>query len=193
MKLLLDMDGVIVNFTGGLMKLFPEIEFDGHPTSWDIHDFVGVPKDEMWRRIDAGGADFWANLAEFPWTDEVISLVESTSEWFISTSPSLDPSCSAGKLQWLHERFGRGFTNYFLGSKKWMLAKPHHVLIDDSDNNVELFRGEGGRAILFPQPWNKNRHRIDNSKVYGGRVDFLRDKLEKLYSDSSVLHQDQAT
>lgn len=37
------------------------------------------------------------------------------------------------------------------------MAKSGAILIDDYDVNVSKFIQNGGRAILFPQPWNENR------------------------------------
>lgn len=41
-----------------------------------------------------------------------------------------------------------------LGSKKWLLAKPDHLLIDDLDKNVHQFILHGGNATLVPSDWN---------------------------------------
>jgi hypothetical protein len=41
-----------------------------------------------------------------------------------------------------------------LGSQKWLMAKPEHILIDDSDENCTLFRENGGQAVIVPRVWN---------------------------------------
>ena len=47
------------------------------------------------------------------------------------------------------------------------------LLIDDNDTNVDRFRERGGRAILFPQPWNRNHSLAED------RMSYLEDELSQ--------------
>ena len=54
------------------------------------------------------------------------------------------------------------------------MAKSGYVLIDDSQDNYDNYTQKGGRAILFPQPWNNNAHLI------GDRLGYLQKELKAL-------------
>jgi hypothetical protein len=58
----------------------------------------------------------------------------------------------------MQRHLGRSFRDFLIGPSKHLLAKPDVALIDDRHGNVRSFREHGGRAVLFPQPWNANHH-----------------------------------
>lgn len=159
MKYLLDMDGVIVDFVGGASRLFGT-DLTKHP-DWGIEKALGITERQFWKKIDEAGEEFWEDLDEYPWTEELL-LVLGEHSFIISTSPSLHPNSTAGKVRWLKKKFGYGFTNYMIGKHKYLMAKSGLTLIDDKDRNVEQFLYEGGSAVLFPQPWNANRDFADD-------------------------------
>lgn len=70
------------------------------------------------------------------------------------TKPSGDAS-AAGKVLWI-ERFAPKWLRkqFFVGSPKWLTARPTALLVDDSDVEVNGFRNRGGCALLVPRPWN---------------------------------------
>lgn len=71
------------------------------------------------------------------------------------TSPTKDPECLAGKLEWIHDTMPAWMhRQYLIGPRKHFCARPDSLLIDDSDENVNKFREAGGNAILVPRPWN---------------------------------------
>lgn len=155
MKFLLDMDGVLVDFVSEASRV---LGIDpASVTGVKMNEIAGITEEEMWDKIDAEGPDFWANLPEYPWTDELLNSLGTTSDIILSTSPSLSPSSVYGKRMWMVDKFGWGFTNYMMGSHKHLMAGSGYVLIDDHDKNVDKFREHGGEAILFPQPWNSAR------------------------------------
>jgi 5'(3')-deoxyribonucleotidase len=179
-RILLDMDGVLVDFLNTLKEIFPEVDPEWPPKEWDVHKLFGVSENDMWDRVHALGDSFWADMPTYDWMEQLLDMVsELSDEWYISTSPSNHPSCVSGKLRWLQDAFGERFGNYFLGRNKFVLANSKAILIDDNDDNVNDFREAGGKAILFPQPWNSNRDRIDSDAIYGGRLHYVRDRLEK--------------
>lgn len=74
---------------------------------------------------------------------------------FIASSPTKDPDCLAGKLEWIHNNLPTFLhRQYFITPRKIQLAHPRALLIDDSDSNVAGFRDRGGSAITVPRPWN---------------------------------------
>jgi 5'(3')-deoxyribonucleotidase len=181
MRIFLDMDGVIADFIGGLGDIFPARRSGLPPSDWNVHEVLGLSELEMWEAVLERGDGFWANLSPYSWMWRLVDRVSSLSdEWYIATTPQNTGACVAGKLQWLMSNFGEDFGDYFLGRHKFVLANPKSVLIDDSDYNVEYFREAGGRAILFPQPWNSNRELVDTRFVDGARVQYVTGCLESM-------------
>ena len=162
----LDLDGVIVDFATASLRLHNRLDVlhDWPPGEWSISKLIGLSESDFWQPIDFAGEHFWSDLGSYHWKQE---LYDACGDKFtICTSPSYAASSCAGKKVWLNREFGRGFRNYVLTSQKHLMAKPGHLLIDDNDNNVKNFREHGGRAILFPQPWNSNHHMVPQRMHY---------------------------
>lgn len=165
-KLFVDMDGVLVDFNGGVAKEFG-IDLS-HNYNWHFNykEMFGLTRDEFWKSLSN---DFWANLEPLPWIHEMLAMLEGYRPCLLS-APALDTA--SGKQRWIKKhlpeywRMGR----YLLGPAKHYCACPGAVLIDDKEDNVLEFRDRGGQAILFPAMWNSLRHMSHNPLpiVYGG-------------------------
>lgn len=115
---------------------------------------------------------FWSNMDPFPWTHDLIHLLENHCDHLVYvTSPDHTSTSYAGKFEWkCRQRLPRH--ELFMCHDKWRLAHPGSLLIDDGAHHISnwmlrcknKFQAQGN-AILFPQPWNSN---------YG----FSRDPLE---------------
>lgn len=157
MRLFCDIDGVLADFVGGAAKI---LNYDpAVVTTWDYYPLIGTTEKAFWAAIDEAGSDYWANLEAYSWADELDFLCKNYDERYVLlTSPSKCPSSHHGKMRWMASRYGKGFRNYLIGPRKEYCAREGSVLIDDSDANCEKFKAHGGKAIVFPQPWNKNAH-----------------------------------
>jgi len=173
-RILLDLDGVIRDWTGGVFKWFDVEPIVG--TTWDattrhICKEYGITESYFWDKQDY---NFWYGLKMYPYAQRVLGLLP-IDKTCILTSPTLDNA--GGSQRWiaskLHAYFNR--KHYLIGPAKQFCASPDALLIDDSDTNVKKFREAGGNAILFPQPWNKN------ADLIGRRVDYIKMKLNQLY------------
>lgn len=162
--ILLDMDGVCVNFVKGVCEAVGR-DYDATLKTWpkgeyDICKVLDVPPDDIWKVIGTKGRGFWKSLEPYPWFSKLYRLLSDLwpqaeeAKVFFATSPSWTPSSFSGKILWLQDRFGHEFCNYVFTPHKTLLARPFTVLIDDNDEHVEAFKRAGGAAILFPQPWN---------------------------------------
>ena len=182
LQIFLDVDGVLVDFVAGAAKV---VGFD--PAVVDHYDFyaaVGHTSDSFWRKIDAAGADFWADLESFPWATELHNVCKAVAPTTLLSAPSADPSSAHGKKLWINKEFGPCFKQYLLGVDKTACAAPNKVLIDDSEHNINAFREAGGKAILFPQAWNENRGIKDH-------VGYVFGELEKhalVHANETSLH-----
>lgn len=161
----LDVDEVLVDWAGAAMRLLGYVPEDVHtrwnaldPRPWDLFAVLGHTPNQAWREIDKAGADFWANLREFPWSRALHDVCSAFAPTVLLTSPSLHPSSHAGKVAWMQRVHGRDFRDYLIGSVKHRCAHPGALLIDDSPRNCESFREHGGHAILFPGVGNDLHH-----------------------------------
>lgn len=156
-QIYLDMDGVLCDFVGAALRVHKRMDaLDAWPKGeWDIANVLGVKEHEFWARIDYHGEHFWADLQPYPWMNGLVKMLSCYSiPIMIASSPSYDPYSAAGKLLWLDRYLPQFRRRYFFGGAKHLLASPWAVLIDDNDKNVDEFRKSGGKAVLFPQPWN---------------------------------------
>lgn len=152
----LDMDGVLVQFVEGVLRLFerPELLATWPKGEYRMSRVMGVPRAAMWAGIDAGGAAWWANLEPYPWTRTLAEQLGEVAEVVIVSDPSGRGSAVAGKLHWLDVHLPQLAGDYLFGPRKELLARPGALLIDDCAAHVARFINAGGRAVLFPQPWN---------------------------------------
>lgn len=169
--LFLDMDGCVANFVKAACAAH------GRDTSdvdeWNFFTKWGIDENQFWEPVNAGGREFWANLEPYEWFDELVGMVKKADpNFYILTKPSRQASCLAGKLDWIHRHFGKGFRNYIFAPDKSPLAAKGRLLIDDSDDNCHAFSAAGGKFILFPQPWNKARN------LYTPRMKWVAENLE---------------
>ena len=161
-RIFLDMAGVLCDWVGGVCKLLG-VDQATIESEWtddgDICPQLGVSMDELWAAIDATGSVFWSSLRPYPWALDLWNLCESIAPTVVLTSPSWHPSSLSGKLEWMNEHLGRGgpFRRYLIGPEKAACAGPGKVLIDDRRKLCGDFMEAGGRALLFPRPWNAAR------------------------------------
>jgi hypothetical protein len=101
---------------------------------------------------------FWATIApsaEFPYLIGWCESLVGNDNICLLTSPTIDPDCPAGKLEWIQKFCPRWLHRQFqIGPCKQFCAHPDALLIDDADKNVNKFREWGGNALLVPRPWN---------------------------------------
>lgn len=164
-RILLDMDGVIVNFVDGICKAIGKpnpFETGTVFSGWGIWEPIGVSETEFWQACMS--RDFWENLEWTPDGERLLFMAESCvgrNNVFLSTSPTLCPDCYAGKAAWVLFNMPSGYQfRCMFGTCKWLMANPRHILVDDGDHNVQAYRDHGGHAILVPRPWN-SAHGMD--------------------------------
>lgn len=165
---LLDQDGVLTDWIGGVARLFgvdpTTVEVNREPGEWSITAALGktlgapyFTEDDIWERIHAKGESFWAELEPTPYCTRLMRLVTSkvgSQGWRILTSPSRCPSSYSGKARWVLNHFGSAkFILPF--AEKELLAAPDRTLIDDSEKNVNKFIAAGGQGIIFPSRANR--------------------------------------
>jgi hypothetical protein len=187
----LDMDGVIANFMEPALALVfgdsaKERFADWPKGAYDPWPKLGTTETEFWAIIDGAGSDFWASLPAYSWTNKLIIGLQELGTVIVLSSPSRNPNCVAGKLQWLHNAFGYEFRNYIFApaKHKQLLAQPNRYLIDDAEHNVNRFiNNGGGGAVLVPQRWNCG-HEVQDAEM----ADYIIGQLVHLRLDSPNEH-----
>lgn len=167
MNIYCDLDGVLVDFTGGCKEIFDWPVWDHEPLK-DMRGHLRITNKQFWDTIDAHGEEWWANLKPEPWAVELIDIIKFYDPNFtILTSPSLSHCAASGKVLWLQKYFkDKWFTNYIItpAKNKKKLANKQSVLIDDNDKNCTEFREGLGYTVLLPRIWNQN-HLLENEKI----------------------------
>lgn len=139
--------------------------YDEYPTEWGYNILEAA-------KSLAGGdwrpelGTFWDMIPQKVWREcpkselcdwlvpMCVSLVGEKNV-YIASSPTKDPDCLAGKLEWIHENLPPFLhRQYFITPRKAQLSHPGALLIDDSDSNVLDWRARDGSAITVPRPWN---------------------------------------
>jgi len=162
--ILLDLDGVLVDFIGGIHKKLG-LPYDhtryhyAHGKYRMLEDIAfysagKVTKGEVYAAADC--SCFWENLE---WHKEGFGILEAAiatnAPIYVCTAPMLRPGAWSGKAKWVSENLGNKVNGLCVTTMpKRLLAQPGHVLIDDCDRNVDEFVQHGGSAFLVPRPWN---------------------------------------
>lgn len=154
----LDMDGVLVDFVGGVCAAHNRETPYLSPNSYGIFEMEtvwGISTDEFWTPTQFDG--FWSNLDKTPEADNLVELACSkfgTENVCILTSPSDDYRCIPEKQEWIAKHYPKLQRQMLFGSAKRFLAGPDRLMIDDRDKNIENFRKAGGIGITMPRLWN---------------------------------------
>ena len=147
MKIYLDMDGVLVDFFGGLEKYF------------DVPHWKQIPKTEE-SIMSLKGTDFFNTLEPYPSANELVNFVINlTGEdgWGINSSPLRGDRDNSAfwKRTWLTRHFimPRVENLIFTGRKEQFAVgrfdgKPN-VLIDDKPDNISRWNAKGGIGIRY--------------------------------------------
>lgn len=161
-NILLDLDGTLSDFfTDALYLLNKKYckntpitaeEYRKEPT-FNMADKFYISQEEFWQTIEADQY-FWSNMSPFPWAKGLYNLLSEFAPVTISSSPSLNPRCIPDKLEWLNKHLGVKSDSCMFGGRKYLMAKPDTLLIDDYPKNVEKFIEAGGKAVLVPSSWN---------------------------------------
>lgn len=163
-KVLLDLDGVCVDFLGGAIALHGK-SYPNYPphnpdtqdeqTPWNIEPIFEMSANKLWAPM---GREFWANLKPLPHFKALITALEAKfgeQNICLLTTPPLTAGAIEGKMDWIREYLPAYRRRFLVGPAKEFCASERHVLIDDHEANVEKFKDAGGQTFLFPAPWNR--------------------------------------
>lgn len=171
----LDMDGVIIDFLGGLHKAlgspYSYVDYPYKKGKWsmltDIKVFDDIPV-TFEECNDCCTATFWRRLE---WMYDGLDIFTAVfnrfaDDIYLLTTPMPNMGSWLGKAQWVNDKISVFNERLIISTApKALLATPNTLLIDDKDENIEEFTAAGGQGILVPRPWNK-RHRLSGETLY---------------------------
>ena len=172
MRVYLDMDGVLCDFAGPILKKMNG--YSEHPETWKDMDPVifkvmnrtiannkrnyfvlsdimpearqTASLNYMYRLID-GDVDFWVNL---PWLQDGKKLwdyLKIYEDLYILTTPH-DQASIYGKTYWIKDNLNFDMSKVIFEKQKENYANPNSVLIDDLFKNISKFKFKGGEGII---------------------------------------------
>jgi 5'(3')-deoxyribonucleotidase len=172
-EIYLDMDGVCVDFMGATIDAHG---FDSgtmlnkwqqeHPGSLFPESLFGMPAETFFTHERLGEAEFWRDLAAYPWFESMFDALSRQGHVVFLTAPTDQPGCVAGKHQWLKDTFGSGFTDFIFTRHKDRLAHGNAILVDDLYRNIESFSHRDGHGVLFPQTWNDHHAHLEDASGF---------------------------
>lgn len=169
MRVNLDMDGVTANFIKSACKMLGEPYPEAQESTEYDWLFLKYGREKCHATIR--GHYFWATLEKFPWTDELIDIVdtESKGNWMFLTKPMIDPYCYSGKAEWVMKYYRQHFKRLTIipASKSLLARTSKDVLIDDHPKNISEWNAAGGTGIRWVELGDKFnpdevRIRLDN-------------------------------
>ena len=154
MQWFLDLDGVIVDFIGGIIKFWNLKCTHNDITHWGgLYDFFDGTEEEFWAPLPE---TFWQNLDFTEEAEAILDLVAPHKPTILTAPPWTGAS---GKQKWIQKNLPEYFDHgrYLIGPGKDVIAHPGAILIDDGEHNIDAWVANGGQGILVPRPWNRNR------------------------------------
>lgn len=162
----LDIDGVMVDFLGGLHKaLGVPYDVRNYPYEkgkWnmltDIKGFDDIPA-TFEQCNDCCDIHFWHRLEwMFDGRDILRVILDKyhINQIYLLTTPMPNVCSSTGKTLWIRDNLPvYSKRTIITQASKSLLARPDTLLIDDKDENIDEFIEAGGRGLLVPRSWNR--------------------------------------
>jgi len=167
-RVFLDMDGVLADFCSAAFKLHGR-ENPYHSAhnlgEWDCIAMLGMTPEDFYAPMEH---EFWANMDKTELADDLVLAVQGfvgVDNICLLTTPHKNPGSISGKKEWIHKHFPQFDHRVLFGSPKHFCAHEDSLLIDDNEENVEIFSDHGGHTLLVPRPWNY-KSSIKNPMTY---------------------------
>jgi 5'(3')-deoxyribonucleotidase len=173
-RIFLDLDDVLNEFTMTTLEALgccagpynPEWGWDIVKAANEMHPHDVFTTETFWNSLNR---KHWATLPKSRMCDRLIARCADfvgRENVYILSSPTKDPDCLAGKLEWIQDELPEWIhRQYMIGPQKHLCASPESLLIDDRDKNVQDFCEAGGKVVLVPRPWNA-LHTVPNPSLY---------------------------
>lgn len=181
MDILIDVDGVVADFVGGLLDAINSSLKATDITVYWMFELLS-PEERKQATSIMSEPSFWRCLRPI---DRAIEGVEKLREAGHSILWATHPwSCCRGwcdaRRDWLYQHFAADDDEILFGSAKYRIAGD--VLIDDNPKFIKSWQiaYDKGCALLYSQPYNRSFHWPENrqftwEKLFRGEFDELFD------------------
>lgn len=158
MIVLLDCDGVLADFTGGVLKVVNKRS----GTNWkpaDVKTFkisenIGISNSLIYEI--AGAAGFCMSLKPYPGAKEGVAELKRKHDVYVVTSPiTSSPTWVYERTKWLKKHFSIDDDHVINASCKERINGD--MLVDDKAENLERWKKQwpAAKAFLWGRPWNE--------------------------------------
>lgn len=175
-RILLDVDGVLADFTSGVLNVinahFDTAHKPEHVTRFDIAASLGLsPEQASWFKREIGShAQFARKLEPYPGAVEGYARLAAVADVFIVTSPwNSNPTWTHDREWWLKKHFAIPHSRVVHTSAKFLCAGDH--LVDDKTEACVAWTdahdcviGEGhasARRTGYALRWSTLHNRLD--------------------------------
>jgi hypothetical protein len=192
-EIYLDLDDCLAIFTpvcfNEMTGLDKELTYDWWLTRWQFNISGAVAETRaslgkeplpgyFWSHVPR---ELWANLPKTGICDWLLNAAVSAvgmENVYILTRPTREPSCFAGKADWVRDNLGEFWVDQtILTGHKELLAESYRLLIDDSPRNVDLWLANGGCSIFVPRPWNPAWDFIPSAYIKARWSEYFREPM----------------
>jgi 5'-nucleotidase len=169
MIILLDVDGVLADFHGGILSLIQDL-FNLHLTindfkNWDYTSALKSEKQKQILREQVKQPGLISRLSPYSEAVEAVGKLRRLGEVICLTSPNHSvPTWIPERYEWLERHFKIPPQDVTLTGKKHLVDGD--IMIDDHPDNVLSWieRHPAGAGFMWDRPYTKNNRapRIDN-------------------------------
>ena len=145
MDIFIDIDGVLANWTKSVAFINGVVyQRNKIYRSYELDTQIG--RELIDKAMYTPG--FWLNLEKFPWSDELVHLVDITCPtWRFLTKANNDAQCYGNKAVWLENAYPQYVERLVIcRGEKTFACKPGDILIDDHPTNVKEWNNAGGQG-----------------------------------------------
>lgn len=156
--LLLDADGVIVDFVKGYLNTVEAVTGKRFTvdqiTQFDIGKALGLSPEEISKVYAAIKPGFCESLDPLPGAVEAVQRLMCCTDLYIVTSPlSALNTWASEREKWLKKHLGLSNKRVLSGSAKH-LVRGDFFVDDRAENVVEWDEHNAGVAVMWKSPWN---------------------------------------
>lgn len=157
MNILLDCDGVLADFPGGVVKAVNQFYSTNWKTSdiktWDIGQSLGLPTDIIDEIASQPG--FCLDLEPYPEALEAVKKLKTLGDVWIVTSPHKSKTWCWERIKWCERHLDISYKRVINASDKRLISGD--LFLDDKPANLENWcNDQKGVALLWDQTWNRD-------------------------------------